>query len=479
VTSIRRRIALASLASSIGILAVVSVVVYIGVRFVLVRQFDRGLLEEARLISGMIEFKAGDIEVDIVRTTPEGALTGIDPFVEVWHEDGTILHRSKNLRSVDLTSASGTDTAPDFGWADVGSYRVRYICAEFMPAVDSDVELTEAGIAAVIASGKSLDVPRIRIAIGRYDDPITDVLSDLLILLGVSGALLSAGAFVVSLGIANEGLRPLREFASGIARIDDRSLSSRLDMARAPSEVMSVGQRLNELLDRVEAALERERAFSADIAHELRTPLAGIRSALDVALRRPREMALDREALEDVRGAASRLQTLVDRLMWLVRLDAGAVEVERQATELAPLVRETWLPLEADAAARELSVEWSVPEGLEVHSDPVLAGIILRNVLENAVAYTDEKGRIAVRAVPRGDQVAFEVSNTGSLLSQEQVPHLLRRFTRGDTARSVVGSRCGLGLPLVEKIAGVLGHPLDVRTQPGGEFTVGVTMPRA
>jgi signal transduction histidine kinase len=121
-------------------------------------------------------------------------------------------------------------------------------------------------------------------------------------------------------------------------------------------------------------------------------------------------------------------------------------------------------------------VQWNAPEELWVVTDPMLAGIALRNVLENAVAYADEGGDVRVRISRHGERASVEIGNSGSLVRQEDVPGLLRRFARGDQARTPVGSRCGLGLALVDRIAGVLGHLVEIRTHPGGSFEVTISM---
>jgi signal transduction histidine kinase len=109
----------------------------------------------------------------------------------------------------------------------------------------------------------------------------------------------------------------------------------------------------------------------------------------------------------------------------------------------------------------------------------MLAGIALRNVLENAVAYADEGGALDVRVARRANRVVVEVENSGSHVRQEDVPNLLRRFTRGDAARTPVGSRCGLGLALVDRIGRALDHPVEIRTRPGETFALSLSMAAA
>jgi signal transduction histidine kinase len=471
--------------STVGLLLAMGVVVVLGLRFVLVRQLDRALRGEARLVQAMVEIDEEGIQLDFEGLERE-ASAGSGLFLEVWDADGTVLHRSANLVGRDLPGFSDGEDEPRFTWVELGSPgRVRCVGLSFAPRVDlgADDEAEGGpdegegeGAGEARLTGAEDGATRIQIALARSDHAVAEVLSGVLTLLAAAGLVLGAGAGALSIGVARRGLRPLREFAARIAELDDRSLSSRLDVGEAPVEVAPVGERLNELLDRVEQALERERAFSADVAHELRTPLAGLRATIDVALRGTGGAGDQREALADMLEATQRLQALVDRLLWLVRLDAGTVAIETRPTDIATLLRETWNPLQREADARGLRVQWDLPEEMWVVTDPMLAGIALRNVLENAVAYADEGGRVHVRVARHGELAAVEIGNSGSLVRQEDVPGLLRRFARGDQARTPVGSRCGLGLALVDRIAGVLGHLVEIRSRPGGSFEVTLSM---
>jgi signal transduction histidine kinase len=490
--SIRRQVVVSSLVTTVGLLSMMGAVVVLGLRFVLVRQLDRALREEAALVRAMVEIDEEGIQLDFDGLEREEAAGG-GLFLEVWDSGGEVLHRSSNLGRRDLP-APGDDGEPRFQWVDLPpAGRVRCVGLVFSPRVDAGAEDEEeragdagrgdegdvGGEAASPSEPGDVSEVRIGIALARNDDAVQEVLSGVVLLLGACGLVLGAGAVGLSLGVARRGLRPLREFAARIAELGDRPLSSRLDVGTAPEEVAPVGERVNELLDRVEQTLERERAFSADVAHELRTPLAGLRATIDVALREAASPRGHREALADMQEATQRLQALVDRLLWLVRLDAGAVAIEAQPTDLTALLQETWSPLRGEAEARRLDVHWDSPGEVWVVTDPMLAGIALRNLLENAVAYADEGGRLHVRVAREGTRAEVRIENTGSRVRQEDVPGLLRRFARGDQARTPVGSRCGLGLALVDRIAGVLGHLVEIRSRPGGAFEVTFSMASA
>jgi signal transduction histidine kinase len=289
--------------------------------------------------------------------------------------------------------------------------------------------------------------------------------------------LIAGSAAAVVLGYVIRGsLRPLERLAGRIAQLDDGNLSRRVDLERPPQEIHAVVNQLNSLLERLEVAFERERTFSADIAHEFRTPLAGLRSTMEVAISQPRDGAEYEETLHESLQIVQRLQFLVERLLYLCRLDAGRVETEETLVDLGELVQTAWSPLAETAAERKLDVRWALPEGVTVATDPMLLEVAMRNLLENAVAHANESGYVSVEITDAGDSAHLFIANSGSTVSQDRVPELLARFTRADESRNETGRHVGLGLALVNRIATILRASLDVAAQSGGEFRVTLTL---
>jgi signal transduction histidine kinase len=231
------------------------------------------------------------------------------------------------------------------------------------------------------------------------------------------------------------------------------------------------------LLQRLEAAFRRERAFGANVAHELRTPLAGLRLKMDVATSRMRQPLEYEEAIDECRRITGQMQTMVENLLSLARLDSGQVASCSEPVLFDRLVRDLWRPLDADAKRRLLDVQWSLESEITIVSDPSLLRVLVRNVLENAVAYANQGGAVRIRTLSVDDGVEFSVSNTGSNLSQAQAEQAFDPFWRGDAARTEAGVRCGLGLSLVRKIVAVLGARAVARSAVDGCFEISVSIP--
>jgi signal transduction histidine kinase len=277
--------------------------------------------------------------------------------------------------------------------------------------------------------------------------------------------------------VVRSRLRPLERIAGEIGRLDPNDLSARVRLSGAPLEIQPIAERLNGLLSKLEAAFERERSLTADVAHELRTPLAGIRSTIDVALSRPRQESDYREALDQCRAIAIQMQEMVENLLSLARIEAGLVAIEARRISIEERLRAVWSPLEARAASRRLRVEWSIDDALPVSTDPTLLDVVLRNIIQNAVEYADEGGTVAIDAASSAAGLEVSVRNSGSRLDQDAAHQVFQRFWRGDAVRSDAGAHCGAGLALVESVVALLGGSVEVSCRAGGEFKIGVSIP--
>jgi two-component system heavy metal sensor histidine kinase CusS len=234
---------------------------------------------------------------------------------------------------------------------------------------------------------------------------------------------------------------------------------------------------LNDLLGRLDDTLSRERAFSANVAHELRTPLAGLRSTIEVALAKPRESAEYQQVLDTCLEICQQTAAITDNLLALARLDAGHCEVHREPVQLLHLLHETWAPLAGRAELQSLTVDWQLQQ-VTLITDPSLLRLVLGNLFDNAVCYADSGGRIAIGVVAQAASVDIRVENTAGQLSPELAERVFDRFWRGDSSRTETGRHAGLGLSLCHDIARLLDGLISVSVQDTC-FRVRLRLPRS
>lgn len=434
-----RRVALAILAVVWTALVLGSVVAYLAVRGVLLADLDRSL--EARALS-LPELTGGEaplplhaddryLVADAIGTTMARSGTSAPAQLEVERTDARFVRLPGGQRLRRLTLAV---TAPD------------------------GRPLT------VIFSGSAASFDR--------------VLRRLAVVLGVLGLVTGSAAAWVAVRVSRAALRPLESTAAVIGSIDERSLGRRIDEAALPPELQAMAQRLNEMLTRLEQSRTARQRFMADASHELRTPVSALVTALEVALRRPRDAEQLRQTLETCLADARLLRDLVERLLEQVRSDAGGGREAEADVALRPLAEQCVRIVQPLAERAEVALVVEVPAELHLRTRPAQLRNVLMNLIANAIEYNRPGGRVVVRAQPEGREMRIEVSDSGIGIAAEHLPHLFDPFYRVDPARSgAEGSHLGMGLFLVQSNLQAMGGRCDVSSQIGQGTTFTIRLP--
>jgi two-component system sensor histidine kinase QseC len=289
-------------------------------------------------------------------------------------------------------------------------------------------------------------------------------------------ALVLAGGSALAVTLAvRRGLRPMERLGREADAVGAGSLGHRFPVSDLPAELRPIAARLNALLARLGEAFARERRFTADVAHELRTPVAELRALAEVALKWP-EDDRPRENYRDVLQIARQMEALITRLLSIARCEAGAQAVGRERLDLCRMLRECWDSHAQAAGARQVRVEWALPDTLVVESDRAMLGALIDNLVSNAVTYAPAGGTVRVEAAHDGVAVALSVRNPCDGLGAADLPHLFEPFWRKDPARTG-GAHCGLGLAVVAAYAKALGLALRADLPEPGAFEIVVSFP--
>ncbi len=258
------------------------------------------------------------------------------------------------------------------------------------------------------------------------------------------------------------GLRPLQQLKKEVKQRTANRLEP-LAMAGVPEEVAPLAKALNDLFDRLQHAFEGERRFTADAAHELRTPLAALKIQTQVALRSTNETERN-SALENVLHGVDRATRLVEQLLILARVDPETAVTGYKQVDLRGLAATVMVDLEPLAHAKQ--IELTLEEGLvcNILGDDTQLGFMLRNLLDNAIRYTPAGGHVSV-SVRDTDGVALEVRDTGPGIPEAEREQVQQRFYR-ITGSGEEGS--GLGLSIVRRIAELHGARLELHDNNAG-----------
>ena len=298
------------------------------------------------------------------------------------------------------------------------------------------------------------------IALARETSEIEGTLTSLLSGIGIAGLLAAAGTFFLVTMALRHGLRPLKTLSEQTRNIDAPSLKARFDAALAPAELQPIYAALNELLHRLEQGFERERRFSADLAHEMRTPVAELKMLSEVAIKWPEQT--DPELPAHTLAIASQLENLIEALLTLARLESGETALQLSTVALSALCHECLQPCAEKVEAKQLDLRLRSEPGLSMETDARLLRIILSNLLTNAVEYAPASTRIEIELDPG----SITIANAAPELTQEDLPHLFDRFWRAERSRSN-SAHSGLGLALARQAASAIGYRLDASLSGG------------
>ena len=393
-------------------------------------------------------------------------------YYQFWSPDGSVVAKSPLLNGGDLERLE--DAVDELVFAEsktAGNRPLRAVGLKFYPrTADSEKDPNRP-----LPAGRTLTI-----VVARNTTELLGQLTFLRWLLISAAATVTILSLVIAAVVVREGLAPLNAIAVEIGAIDQQNLAARIAAARAPCEIIPIKDTLNDLLERLEEAFKRERRFTADVAHELRTPLAGLRSTIEVALTRQRDAAEYQTALSICLAIVGNMHEMVNNLLMLARLDARQVTLRSDRIRLAELVDSAWRPFAQKAEQRQIIFDNGISADLPCQSDREHLSMVFRNLLENAAEYTNQAGQIRVTAQRNKDSLQVTLSNTGCKLTAAQVSKVFDSFWRADEARSDARPwrvHSGLGLALVKRIVTALNGDIAAQIDQPDTFKITLTLP--
>ena len=294
------------------------------------------------------------------------------------------------------------------------------------------------------------------------------------ILLGVvlAGSILASA--IIAITVTKHGLRPLGEMTRSLERIGPSHLNERVAPAGWPRELQPLATTFDAMLARLEDSFKRLSQFSADLAHELRTPIANIMGEGQVALTRERTPSEYREVIESTIAECERLSGIVDNLLFVARVDAARESIERKLIDARAAVEKIATFYQTLAEDRNVAIHCS-GEG-EIYVDPALFERALGNLMDNALRFTPEGGTIQISITVKAAHSEVTVSDNGYGITPEHLPRVFDRFYRVDSSRSSDGA--GLGLALVKSIVDLHGGSAKIESEVSRGTTVTLTFPK-
>jgi heavy metal sensor kinase len=452
---IRARLTLISAALMAIVLAVSGGFLYLRLRADLLEAVDSGLESRAAALLPNLLRSGGALGEG------GGLIDPGDAFAQVLGTGAVVIQSSPGLRSAPLLTE-----------AEVAGLRGPRFLERIAQTVDEEVEARL--LAVPVADGRVL-------LVGASLDDQHEALARLAALMAVGGPLVLILAGGVGWVVAGAALRPVERMRIQAAAISASEPGRRLPPAGTGDEVARLGETLNEMLDRLEQALQRERRFVDEASHELRTPLANLRVELDLALRRARSPEELEAALRSAADETERLARLAEDLLVLARADRGRVPLRREEVEVAELVGGEVDAFAARARQAGVAIEARVPTGLRSSVDPLRMRQAVGNLLDNAVRSTPPQGTVTIEVGQADGFLSLEVRDTGEGFPAAFLRNAFEPFARPDAPRSRpdrdAGS--GLGLAIVRAVAEAHGGTVEAANRPDGGAAVRLRIPDA
>ncbi len=469
--SIRNKLNLTIIGSMIVVLSITAGFLYLRVSGHVAKVFDDAIYDKAQALISLTELDEEGLEFDFAE---EGVMLEfqqhqLPQYYQLWENGVDLLIKSPLLGETDLPLIGTEPGAHQFADMTLPDGRNgRLIEINFLPRVEIEDDEEDEDYGAEIPPPKPVTMVFSRER-ESLDDTLFAIASTIfgviVIVLLISGLLIWR--------LVGNGLSPLSNLAKQVSTIDESNLDARLNHEGAQSvEIAPIENQINHLLERLQSAFEREKRFSANAAHELRTPLSELKTLAEVAKMVPDDREQVLSFFDDIGEISGQMEKMVATLLELSRSEAGLLRTDPENIELAGFCEQIWLHAVNGQGADKV-LRRHIPEGLVINTDREKLGMILSNLFVNAVSYSPDNAEIAINAEIRNDNVVLEVRNASIDLKPEDILHMKDRFWRKQKVHGESG-HSGLGLTLVDALAGVM--KLDVSLRLDNQQTFMVTI---
>lgn len=445
-----------------GALTVV-LLLYAGGVFIFLRQslsaeLDRRLHDDFEVAEQMLQRTAEDGIRWRVTDHHEEMEAGDSNWLEVWSPAGQLLYRRASFETEGENLLSSLASPQRHGYVSVALSTGAHVRTLTSPYVIDGVPIV--------------------IRVVRSEARLRHELNELLLILGFGLPVAVGVAGVGGYALARRTLAPVSQMTDQARRITAERLSERLPVEHPEDELGHLATVFNDTFARLERSFEQLRRFTADASHELRTPLTAIRTVGEVGLREHRDEKAYREIIGSMLEEVDRLGRLVDSLLTLSRAEAGHLKLTPERIDLAELAREvvTHLGVLAEEKRQTVSVEATRPVYATVGRLVLRQAVI--NLIDNAIKYTPEGGRIRVVVRDQTHSATVEVVDTGPGIAAAHQAHIFDRFYRVDKARSRELGGTGLGLSIARWAVEVHGGRIELESQEGRGSTFRITLPQ-
>ena len=441
--SFKNRIAFNYIVSGAILIAIVFLFIYNIVKYSVNKHVNEEIQEELYKHLDDVSTDSNDtylIQVDQWRAREHNSISVNPVFVEFYDNNKEIIDKSPNLKSSNLKLFP--DSNNEFIDTKLNNIPVRQIQT------------------AIINNNQV--VGYLVVAMSLEDFEIVQILKNILL---VTFPIILILLFLIARFFAGRSIKPVRTIIETSNQITKDNLQTRIPLPQNKDELYVLSENINNLLSRIENAIDREKQFTSDASHELRTPLAVIKGTMEVLIRKPRNQQEYEEKIQFCISEVDRLNHMVDQLLLLARFENQKQNVKQETIYLNALILDNLTRFSEKSESKKLKIKTEFTEDYYLISDNYLVSIIISNLISNAIKYSNPNGEIAIELGKTNDEVTFSITDYGVGIAKNDLDKIFNSFYRSDVSNHPEIKGTGLGLSIVKRLCDLLKLEITVESK--------------
>ena len=441
--SFKNRIAFNYIVSGSILIAIVFLFIYNIVKYSVNKHVNEEIQEELYKHLDDVSTDSNDtylIQVDQRRAREHNSISVNPVFVEFYDNNKLLIDKSPNLKSSNLKLFP--DSNNEFIDTKLNNIPVRQIQT------------------AIINNNQV--VGYLVVAMSLEDFEIVQILKNILL---VTFPIILILLFLIARFFAGRSIKPVRTIIETSNQITKDNLQTRIPLPQNKDELYVLSENINNLLNRIESAIDREKQFTSDASHELRTPLAVIKGTMEVLIRKPRNQQEYEEKILFCISEVDRLNHMVDQLLLLARFENQKQNVKQETIYLNALVLDNLTRFSEKSESKKLKIKTEFTEDYYLVCDNYLVSIIISNLISNAIKYSNPNGEIAIELGKTNDEVTFSITDYGVGIAKNDLDKIFNSFYRSDVSNHPEIKGTGLGLSIVKRLCDLLRIKISVESR--------------
>ena len=441
--SFKNRIAFNYIVSGSILIAIVFLFIYNIVKYSVNKHVNEEIQEELLKHLDDVSTDSNDtylIQVDQWRAREHNSISVNPVFVQFYDNNKEVIDKSPNLKNSNLKLFNNSNNI-------------------FIDTKLNDIPLRQIQTAII---NKGEVVGYLVVAMSLEDFEIVLILKNILL---ITFPLILILLFLIARFFAGKSIKPVRTIIDTSSQITKDNLQTRIPLPKNKDELYVLSENINNLLNRIESAIDREKQFTSDASHELRTPLAVIKGTMEVLIRKPRNQQEYEEKIQFCISEVDRLNHMVDQLLLLARFENQKQNVKQETIYLNALILDNLTRFSEKTENKKIKIIADFTEDFYVQSDNYLVSIIFSNLISNAIKYSNDNGKIELKLEKTLTDIIFTIADNGVGISEQDLNKIFNSFYRSDVTNHPDIKGTGLGLSIVKRLCDLLKIKISVESK--------------